>query len=358
VNKGLYYSVAREYYRWRNKYNSAQVDKFNSGLRARYEFEHTNQASIEKKVYIHNLGAEWYYTSILSTEFKFALTKTPENADLVVFITTIDNAIANKLAGKLVCLFYREPSDYVSHFKNEVSITFLKRNSVFIITHLEGSKIGLSNHIDAKIIQSFFYPHYHHWATSDELKKNVQTPRKLEIFSLTSGLSGIFGNIQRRNFIKMLSNENPNFDLYGRFTKDSYQLKAYRGLCAFKKDLLFKYKYNLVIENTNEDWYISEKIFDALICGCMPIYHGTEKIFDLIPKEWFYYLPTLEAIEMQKLNTFLKTDAHLIVLQNWEKIADFIDKKYSFYRCIEKILAEGIIGIPHETKIEQFHSKI
>jgi hypothetical protein len=349
--KDFRYILLRELYRWYDKVISKQIDQFNVSLRQQYQRENAYSDPSLKKVYIHGIGSEWFYTSTLDTIFQFVLTEDPELADLIIFITIIDKELANRLMGKSVGIFFREPSAYVTHHKNDIPKTFFENNSVFIVTHLDGSQIGFSNHENAQIIRSFFYPHYHHWATSTDLKKSEMIQRSREIFSLTSGLSGIPGNIQRRDFIEKLSMTNPNFDLYGRFTPDSYKLKAYRGLCAFKKDLLFKYKYNLIIENTNEDWYISEKIFDSLICGCMPIYHGTEKVFDLIPGDWFYYLPTLESIEIEKLNQFLKTEAYLIVSNNRQKIAEYIHNNFSFYQCIAKILEKEELGIPNPVRL-------
>ena len=143
-----------------------------------------------------------------------------------------------------------------------------------------------------------------------------------------------------------MATSNKNFDLYGRFSRDVFTLPNYRGLCAFKYKLLARYRYNLVIENSpSELGYITEKIFDALICGCMPIFHGTDKVFEILPKEWFYYLPSLDNDELNKLNNFLKTDAYLRVAKHRKEIADFIDKNYSFYSMVEKFLSNEPIQL-------------
>jgi hypothetical protein len=48
-----------------------------------------------------------------------------------------------------------------------------------------------------------------------------------------------------------------------------------------KRMVISMYKYCLVIENSSE--YLSEKIFDALLSGCIPIYIGPELISYEIP---------------------------------------------------------------------------
>lgn len=46
----------------------------------------------------------------------------------------------------------------------------------------------------------------------------------------------------------------------------------YLGEVGDKKNTLSKYKYSIVIENSSD--YLSEKLFDAIFSGCIPIYVG------------------------------------------------------------------------------------
>jgi len=46
----------------------------------------------------------------------------------------------------------------------------------------------------------------------------------------------------------------------------------YSGEVKDKREILSKYKYSLVIENSSD--YMSEKIFDAILSGCIPVYVG------------------------------------------------------------------------------------
>jgi hypothetical protein len=55
----------------------------------------------------------------------------------------------------------------------------------------------------------------------------------------------------------------------------------YLGEVEDKRMVISMYKYCLVIENSSE--YLSEKIFDALLSGCIPIYIGPELISYEIP---------------------------------------------------------------------------
>ena len=49
------------------------------------------------------------------------------------------------------------------------------------------------------------------------------------------------------------------------------------------------YKYCLVMENAKVDEYITEKLLLAFLGGCLPIYWGTEEVFDIFNKRAFLY---------------------------------------------------------------------
>lgn len=55
------------------------------------------------------------------------------------------------------------------------------------------------------------------------------------------------------------------------------------------------YYYNLAIENYAEnDLYVSEKLWDALLSWCLPIYYGGTAADKLLPPGSFLRLPSLD----------------------------------------------------------------
>jgi hypothetical protein len=50
-----------------------------------------------------------------------------------------------------------------------------------------------------------------------------------------------------------------------------------------KVEGLKDYRYSVVVENTCQDWYFTEKIIDPLSQGCVPIYWGCDvsQFFDM-----------------------------------------------------------------------------
>ncbi|KAI9132182.1 hypothetical protein ON05_001445 [Acaryochloris sp. CCMEE 5410] len=55
-----------------------------------------------------------------------------------------------------------------------------------------------------------------------------------------------------------------------------------------KQDILKKYDFNLCLENTNFDYYCTEKIWDSIAGSCLPIYFGKyNRIYETFPKNSF-----------------------------------------------------------------------
>lgn len=54
-----------------------------------------------------------------------------------------------------------------------------------------------------------------------------------------------------------------------------------------KIDTLKKYHFNLCFENTNIAYYCTEKIWECLAAGCLPIYYGNDTIYEDFPRESF-----------------------------------------------------------------------
>lgn len=91
------------------------------------------------------------------------------------------------------------------------------------------------------------------------------------------------------------------FDLYGRgwnwlfethrdwLKKIGYRgyLTSYAGNVESKFETLQKYRFAIAYENQVAPGYITEKIFDCLFAGCIPIYYGDPGITEKIPKECF-----------------------------------------------------------------------
>lgn len=109
---------------------------------------------------------------------------------------------------------------------------------------------------------------------------------------ITSGISRTANHRQRLQFLQSLQSSPIKFDLYGRGLPASAKTL---GELSNKWYAMAPYYYNLAIENyTNNNWYVSEKLWDALLAWCLPIYYGGSAADKLLPPGSFLRLPSLD----------------------------------------------------------------
>ena len=91
--------------------------------------------------------------------------------------------------------------------------------------------------------------------------------------------------------------------------------KTYLGEIKKKNEVLNYYDFNIAFENTeNYPNYVTEKLFDSFINGCIPIYWGAPNIKELIPNDLF--------IDMRDFANFENLKTYLLSLNN-EQIYDW-----------------------------------
>jgi hypothetical protein len=334
-NFNIRYTLFREFYRWLDKLNNWRLKSSKHALVRKHKAKASNYKV--PNVYIHKYGFEWLYLSSLRQSFDFNLVTDPLLADAIVFQSLVDESLP--LKDKDIYLFYGEPKVYTGLHFNKLSQDFFKNNRVTVISHHADPSYFLTPTGPFKFIRSVLYPPFLHGATEQDLVMVDGMKRRKKIFTITSALSGIAGNDKKKEFIEKFITKEKGLDVFGRFSRAAFSLKNYRGICAYKYRLLGQYKFNLILENSpEEEWYITEKIYDSLLCGCMPIFHGSDKVRELLPPGWFYHLPSFEDDELEKLKEFMKTDAYLEVANNRKEIANFIDQNFSFYAAIERVV--------------------
>jgi hypothetical protein len=81
-------------------------------------------------------------------------------------------------------------------------------------------------------------------------------------------------------------------DIYGKSWPEGISRGQSRwGMWALSKyKILKRYDFNLCFENSLVPYYCSEKIWQAIYCGCLPIYYGQDSIYqDFPPKSFIDY---------------------------------------------------------------------
>ena len=163
------------------------------------------------------------------------------------------------------------------------------------------------------------------------------------------------------------SNASERFSLYGRGWNrppPAYDLigKAYRSLPSLRyklfghkyfpsyigelveKDVVLSHcKFSYCYENNRDITnYITEKIIDSFVNGCVPIYWGADNILEYVPKECFIDRRCFKSTK--EVDEFLLTITPKQFSEYQNNIAQFLKsdsaKKFSFDHFVSTIVAE------------------
>lgn len=146
-------------------------------------------------------------------------------------------------------------------------------------------------------------------------------------------------HVHRANYVKSLFNGNSPIELYGRGHKkavygDNYKGSLdYDGKCKLRG--LVDYEYSIVLENSQQTNYFTEKLADALLSWTVPLYWGCPNIIDLFPKKSYHLVNTNIANPIDEVNKLINNPVDVEALG---KARDLILDVYNIWEVInEKI---------------------
>lgn len=122
-----------------------------------------------------------------------------------------------------------------------------------IFPFVPGESIESSNHFQ-------FYAHGDCWL------ENITNFEKTKLLSIIASEKNIAPGHKLRH--EIINKFRDKIDLYG---------KGYNPIDT-KEPALAPYKFSLIIENSQEDYYFTEKLIDCLRCKTVPIYWGCPSI--------------------------------------------------------------------------------
>lgn len=116
-----------------------------------------------------------------------------------------------------------------------------------------------------------------------------------------------------------------SFDYFCKDERYGEGNRCYKGPAADKLDTLAQYRFSICYENmTNCPGYISEKIFDSMYAGCVPVYWGESEVEKIIPANAF--------IDRRRFLTHEELYSFLISMgkEEWDQyvhnMKDFLDQ--------------------------------
>jgi hypothetical protein len=122
---------------------------------------------------------------------------------------------------------------------------------------------------------------------------------------------------------------------------------VWKGVAESKSETLSRYKFALCFENTALRGYVTEKIFDCIFAGTVPIYMGAPDIAEHVPAEAF--------IDLRRFASYADLKKYLVSLDDaeWERMReagrDFVASdafhpfsSQAFLDIFRKIVAEDV----------------
>jgi GR25 family glycosyltransferase involved in LPS biosynthesis len=166
--------------------------------------------------------------------------------------------------------------------------------------------------------------------------------KKNQITSILSHKNNDIGHHLRIQFAKALQ----NIDIYGR---DNYhQVGNYVGEVPEnnKYNVYSSYKYALSVENNSESNYATEKIWEAIVCECLPFYWGCPNLENYIDSNAFVRLP------LEDINESIRIVEQAIREDWWSQRIEVIREtkkkvmnELGFFPIIKKILEKRDVYI-------------
>ena len=128
---------------------------------------------------------------------------------------------------------------------------------------------------------------------------------------------------------------------------------SYKGKIDNKNETLKKYKFSICYENAKGyPGYITEKIFDCFLAGCVPVYLGAPNITDFIPSNTFIDKRNFKTYgELYKFMKNMSEEEYSFYLKNIEKFMNSKEaKKFSAENFAKTIVNEIMKDIKSKGK--------
>lgn len=103
-----------------------------------------------------------------------------------------------------------------------------------------------------------------------------------------------------------------------------------------------EYKFCLCIENSNENFYVSEKFYDCILTNTIPIYFGCKNIEDYWPsKNNYIHLESITDYDyVENIISWINKDADNIYKQMLPNIIDMKQRYFKDFNLLKKIKKE------------------
>lgn len=262
-----------------------------------------------------------------------------KSADIIIYYDTIDNNINCNDNAFLILVesIIVKPEIYNRELHQKFNKIFTWNDD--LVDNCKYFKLNLAHKLPTSI------------------NKKLEIKEKLCVMISTNRVSSVENELytERLNAIRWFEKNRPlDFDLYG-MGWDEYSINSikpiriinrsilfrrvmhymfgakypsYRGTVLSKIRVINKYRFTICYENVqNVPGYITEKIFDAFVSGCVPIYLGANNIKEYVPSECF--IDKRNFASYSDLYSYISTMSDSKYLQYLENIETYLNSTNS-----------------------------
>jgi len=150
----------------------------------------------------------------------------------------------------------------------------------------------------------------------------------------------------------------PAYDLIGKIRRSIPSMRyklfgykcfpSYKGIIADKGEVLLRSKFSYCYENNRDiPNYITEKIIDSFVYGCVPIYWGADNVLEYIPENCFIDRRKFKATK--DVHDFLLSISQEQFSQYQSNIANFLKsenaQRFSFESFVSTVVSAISVDI-------------
>jgi len=179
--------------------------------------------------------------------------------------------------------------------------------------------------------------------TVDQLTGLPRPDKTATLSWVTSNLALLAGHRYRLAFLARIERELP-LALYGR---GFFPLQD-------KWDGLAPYKYSIAFENTVAPGYVTEKLFDCWVAGCLPLYYGAPDVERHFPADALIRIDPEDPHVIEKMRETVASELWRERAAAIAEARDLVLGKYNMFKSIaERMLADT--SVPDTPRPQWFY---
>ena len=183
------------------------------------------------------------------------------------------------------------------------------------------------------------------WISSEVAEESHEFPKKDGVSFLCGSLSFLYGHVLRRKIYDsqniLEASTGITLDFYRSSRGELIPSVSPRGnplIYQDKSALHLPYRFSIVIENSTETNYFSEKIVDCFMCHTIPIYWGCDNIETFFNTNGMIQLQGDISGVLQQLSTILPACTEELYIKMLPALKDNHKRSYKYANYLGRIV--------------------